>query len=89
MIYCVHKLCRWPTLASWVVRHAHMGHDCLHYWNNLLCRDWKTLGKLFAECDSRQRSLDELYIGNGFFAEYFLSGECHQVLGKEKSPSRR
>jgi hypothetical protein len=24
MIYCVHKLCRWPTLALWVIRHARM-----------------------------------------------------------------
>jgi hypothetical protein len=27
-----------------------------------------------AKADTRQRKLDELYIGNGFFAEYFLSG---------------
>jgi hypothetical protein len=32
----------------------------------------KTLDKLFARCDSRQRVLGEPYIGNGFFAEYFL-----------------
>jgi hypothetical protein len=55
----------------------------------------KTFGKGFIECDTRQRKLDELYIGNGLFAEYFLSGtqqrlaECHLVLGKEKSQSRR
>jgi hypothetical protein len=52
-----------------------------HYWNQPLCRvfealgkAWKTLGEGFAECDTQQRELDELYIGNGFFAEYFLSG---------------
>jgi hypothetical protein len=28
----------------------------------------------FAECNTRQRTLGELYIGNGLFAEYFLSG---------------
>jgi hypothetical protein len=28
----------------------------------------------FAECNTRQRTLDELYIGNSLFAEYFLSG---------------
>jgi hypothetical protein len=59
-----------------------------------LDKAWKIVGEVFAECDSRQRSLDELYIGNDFFAEYFLLGfdkdstECHLVLGKEKSPSR-
>jgi hypothetical protein len=35
---------------------------------------WKTLGVVFAECDTRQRELDEQYISNIFFAEYFLSG---------------
>jgi hypothetical protein len=52
---------------------------CLdHYRNRSLCRvsealgeGWKTLGKA---CDTRQRELGEPYIGNGFFAEYFLSG---------------
>jgi hypothetical protein len=39
-----------------------------------LDKAWKTLDKVFAECDSRQRSLSELYIGNSFFDEYFLSG---------------
>jgi hypothetical protein len=33
-----------------------------------------TLGKVFAECDTRQRELGEQFIGNGFFAGYFLSG---------------
>jgi hypothetical protein len=52
-----------------------------HYWNRALCRVTealgkarKTLGKVFAECDTRQRDLSEQYIGNDFFAEYFLSG---------------
>jgi hypothetical protein len=52
-----------------------------HYRTQLLSRvlqplgkSWKTLDELFAECDSRQRSLDELYIGNDFFVKYFLSG---------------
>jgi hypothetical protein len=34
----------------------------------------KTLDEGFTECDTRQRELCELYIDNGFFAEYFLSG---------------
>jgi hypothetical protein len=33
-----------------------------------------TLGKGFAECHTRQRTLGELYIDNSLFAEYFLSG---------------
>jgi hypothetical protein len=52
-----------------------------HYQKQFLCRVsqalgkiWKTLNEGFAECDTRQRKLDELYISNGFFAEYFLSG---------------
>jgi hypothetical protein len=28
---------------------------------------------VFVECNTRQRTLGELYIGNGLFAEYFLS----------------
>ena len=39
-----------------------------------LGKAWKTLGEDFAECDTRQRKLGELYIGNDFFAEHFLSG---------------
>jgi hypothetical protein len=66
-----------------------------HYWTQFLCRvlktldkAWKTLGERVDECDSRQRSLGEPYIGNRFFTEYFLSGtqqsfaKCHQVLVK-------
>jgi hypothetical protein len=34
----------------------------------------KTLGEGFAECNTWQRKLGELYIGNDLFAEYFLSG---------------
>jgi hypothetical protein len=44
-----------------------------------LGKAWKTLGEGFAECDTRQRELGELYIGNGFFAEYFY----RVTLGKE------
>jgi hypothetical protein len=52
-----------------------------HYRNQLLCRvsethgkGYFTLGKGFAECNTRQRTLGELYIDNSLFAEYFLSG---------------
>jgi hypothetical protein len=46
----------------------------------------KTLGEGFAECDTRQKSPDELYIGNDFLVEYFLSGmtECHRDTRQRK-----
>nr|ACG46625.1 hypothetical protein [Zea mays] len=53
----------------------------MHYRNWMLCRvpealgkAWNALSKVFAECSTQQREFDELYIGNSFFAEYFLSG---------------
>jgi hypothetical protein len=39
-----------------------------------LGKTWKTLGEGFAKSDTRQRRLDELYIGNGLYVEYFLPG---------------
>jgi hypothetical protein len=52
----------------------------MHYQNHLLCRvsktlgkAWKTLSESFVERHTRQRKLGELYIGNDFFVEYFLS----------------
>jgi hypothetical protein len=38
----------------------------------------KTLGEGFAEYDSRQMELDELYIVNDFFVEYFVSQGTQQ-----------
>jgi hypothetical protein len=46
---------------------------CLTQVSKTLVKAWKTLGEGFAECNTRQRKLDELYIGNDFFAEYILS----------------
>jgi hypothetical protein len=58
----------------------------MHYRTQLLCRVSQTLGKGyftlgngFAECNTRQRTLGELYIGNGLFAEYFLSGTRQRI----------
>jgi hypothetical protein len=67
-----------------------------HYRKQLLCqvsealgKAWKTLGEGFAECDTRQRKHDELYISNAFFAEYFLSSTrqsiCRVSLGTRQS----
>jgi hypothetical protein len=57
-----------------------------HYRTQLLCRvsqtlgkGYFTLGKGFAECNTRQRTLGELYISNSLFAEYFLSGTRQRV----------
>jgi hypothetical protein len=44
-----------------------------------LGKAWKTLEEGFAVCDTRQRKLSELYIGNDFFVEYF-----YRALGKKK-----
>lgn len=51
----------------------------------------KKLGKLFAECDSRQIDFGELYIVNEFFSRVLFIEhladfvEYHLTLGKEKS----
>jgi hypothetical protein len=60
-----------------------------------LGKAWKTLDEGFVECDTRQRRLGELYIGIDFLMSTFYRVlgksfvECHSVLGKEKSSSRR
>jgi hypothetical protein len=58
----------------------------IHCRNRLLCRvpqalvkALKTLGKRFAECDTRERGLDKLYIGNDLFAECIMSGTQQTV----------
>jgi hypothetical protein len=38
-----------------------------------------TLDKGFAECNTRQRTLGELYIGSGLFAEYFMSDTRQRI----------
>jgi hypothetical protein len=45
-----------------------------------LGKAYKTLDEGFAECDSQQRSLDDLHNGNDFFVEYFLSGTWKKTL---------
>jgi hypothetical protein len=39
-----------------------------------LGEDIKTLGKGFAECNTRQRRLGKQYIGKDIFVKYFFSG---------------
>jgi hypothetical protein len=57
------------------------------YQTQLLCRvlqvlgkAHKTLGKLFAQCDSRQRCLGELYIGSGFCRVLFVGHSAKTLL---------
>jgi hypothetical protein len=44
-----------------------------------LGKAWKILGEGFAEYDTRQRKIGKLYIGNDFFAEYFLLGTWQRL----------
>jgi hypothetical protein len=44
--------------------------------SNTLGKDYFTLGKGFAECNTRQKTLGKDFIGKGFFAE------CQKALGK-------
>jgi hypothetical protein len=48
----------------------------------------KTLGEGFAECNTWQRKLGELYIGNNLFFEYFLSG-TRQRLSRVSAGTRQ
>jgi hypothetical protein len=87
---------RFHTVEPPLIRHSSL----LHYLKQLLCwvsealgKALKTLVKGIAECDNRQKKLGELYIDNGFFAEYFLSGTrqrlCRMSLGTRQKKSRR
>jgi hypothetical protein len=62
-----------------------------HYRKRALCRvpealgkALKTLGKGFAECDTRQRRL-----GKAFFAEYFFSGTRQRGLSSAREHSAK
>jgi hypothetical protein len=49
----------------------------------------KTLGKGFAECNTRQRRLGKQCIGKDFFAEYFFSGSLPSVREHSTKKSDR
>jgi hypothetical protein len=63
----------------------------VHYRTQLQALDkaHKTLGKVFAECDSHQRGLGELYIANSSFVEYFLSSTQQRLHRGPRSARRR
>jgi hypothetical protein len=67
-----------------------------HYRNRVLCRVSKTLGKgyftlgkAFAECNTRQRTLGKDFIGKGFFAECFFSDTRQRLCRVLKSTRQR
>jgi hypothetical protein len=67
-----------------------------HYRKRALCRvpealgkALKTLGKGFAECDTRQRMLDKQCIDKAFFAEYFFSGTRQRGLPSAREHSAK
>jgi hypothetical protein len=45
----------------------------IHYRKRPLCRVSEALGKVSKTLDKKKK-IGELYIDNGFFADYFLSG---------------
>jgi hypothetical protein len=63
-----------------------------HYRNRVLCRVSKTLskgyftlGKGFAECNTRQIILGKDFIGKGFFAECFFSDTRQKSVKKHSA----
>jgi hypothetical protein len=70
--------------------------EVVHYRNRRLCRvpealgkALKTLGKLFAECRTRQRGLDIQCISKAVFAEYFFSGTRQRDLSSAREHSAK
>jgi hypothetical protein len=58
--------------------------ECLTSQNKTLDKDYFTLGKAFAECNTRQKTLDKYFIGKEPFAEYFF-----RTLGKDFAECRK
>jgi hypothetical protein len=54
-----------------------------------ICRALKILGKLFAECRTRQRGLGIQCIGKAVFAEYFFSGTRQSGLPSAREHSAK
>jgi hypothetical protein len=68
----------------------------MHYRNRRLCRApealgkaLKTLGKVFAECRTRQRGIGTQCIGKAFFVEYFFSGTRQRLCRVPGSTRQR
>jgi hypothetical protein len=54
-----------------------------------LGKGYFTLGKGFAECNTRQRTLGKYFIGKGFFAECFFSDTRQRLCRVSKSTWQR
>jgi hypothetical protein len=66
--------------------------EIIHYRNRVLCRvsktlgkDYFTIGKGFAECNTRQKTLGKDFIGKGFFTECFFSDTRQRLYRVSKS----
>jgi hypothetical protein len=68
---------------------AHYRNQSLRRVPEALGEALKTLGKGFAECDTRQRRLGKQCIGKDFFAEYFLSGTRQRCLPSAREHSAK
>jgi hypothetical protein len=77
------------TMKCYQIQNATSATNYIHNRTQLFCRVFQALGKLFAECNSWQIGLGELYIGNGFFAEYFLSGARQRLFRVPPSSRQR
>jgi hypothetical protein len=54
-----------------------------------LGKGYFTLGKAFAECNTRQRTLGKYFIGKGFFAECFFSDTRQRLCRVSKNTRQR
>ena len=68
----------------------------IHYRIHRLCRvpqalgkAWNTLGKDFAECNTRQRAHSKKINGKGLFAECYLSGTPQSICRVPKNTRQR
>jgi hypothetical protein len=66
------------------------------YRNRVLCRVFNTLdkghftlGKVFAECYTRQRILGKHFISKWFFAEYFFGHSAKTLPSVEKHSAKK
>jgi hypothetical protein len=62
---------------------------CLTTVNGPFCRVTETLGKGFADCDTRQIRIGKQYIGKAFFAEYLFSGTRQKGLPSVREHSAK
>jgi hypothetical protein len=54
-----------------------------------LDKGYFTLGKDFAKCNTRQKTLGKYFIGKGFFAEYFFRHSAKTLPSVEKHSAKK